>query len=200
MRVAVNLGIVYVLFSSFELLLECYSSLTECKRGSNANSRPRPFLPLSRRLACSHPQSKKFRTIEHGAWTNRILHVRYLSVSPHWAIFKASDEGAEEGEAPPGDAAESEDEGGAVVGAVRRVGAIGRNHIVTNPDLVKKRVVRALKAREQWFMPHGQMASSIVSSPPPSLSLPLPPSPKLSPFIQLAHFISFRPPFPPSFC
>ncbi|ORY86011.1 hypothetical protein BCR35DRAFT_302649 [Leucosporidium creatinivorum] len=105
---------------------------------------------------------KKFRTIEHGAWTNRILHVRYLSVSPHWAIFKASDEGVEEGAAEGAAGGDSDDEGaGAGVGTVRRVGAIGRNHIVTNPGLIKKRVVRALKSREQQFMPHSQMASSI---------------------------------------
>ena len=71
----------------------------------------------------------------------------------------ASDRAADAAAAAGGE--DSDDEVALAQGA-RRMGAIGRNHLSTNPMMVKARVVRALKSREMEFMPHGQMASAIV--------------------------------------
>lgn len=96
---------------------------------------------------------------EGGAWTNRILHVRYLDVSPHWAIHIATD-GPDDSD---GGADNSEDE---EAPQSTRVTAISRSHLSVNPDLVRGRILRALKAASNQTLPHVDIASTIVRSPP----------------------------------
>jgi hypothetical protein len=61
--------------------------------------------------------------------------------------------------------ADGDDEDAPQVNAdsIVRMGAIAREHLVSNERLIRSRIVKALKARDQQFMPHNQVARSIVS-------------------------------------
>ncbi|SCV73019.1 BQ2448_6944 [Microbotryum intermedium] len=110
---------------------------------------------------------KKFRTTDRGSWTNRVVHVRYLDRSKEWKIHNLNESAEDEDEikASKGGGAEQDDDNGDALveatGAARRMSAISHRHINTNPAMVRKRIVRALKKREGHFMPHSQIAPTI---------------------------------------
>ena len=103
---------------------------------------------------------KKFQTMQAGSKTNRILHVRYLSVSPHWRVFTASDNSApSDAEMPSED--EFEDDTGYNAGKLAR---LDRSYLTYNPNLVMSRILRVLRRQEDHIMPHGQIVTAIVRS------------------------------------
>ncbi|GAA5970358.1 hypothetical protein JCM3765_000362 [Sporobolomyces pararoseus] len=107
---------------------------------------------------------KKISAIDQGSRTNRIIHVRYLSISPHWAVYTASEPKEEQG---------GGDNDGEEESLVRReqgqMSTISALYLSTNPRLVRNRIVRALKARgdgsgkdlDKCWMVQSEMASSI---------------------------------------
>lgn len=105
--------------------------------------------------------SKKFPAIYNGSKTNRILHVRYLSVSPYWKLYIASDD------AVPSDveAASSDDDVQALYPAgQQKLNRIGRAYISGNQPLIRDRIIRVLKQREGHQIPHGEIVKAIVRS------------------------------------
>ncbi|GAA6062944.1 hypothetical protein JCM10212_005957 [Sporobolomyces blumeae] len=124
---------------------------------------------------------KKIPAIDGGARTNRILHERYLSSSPHWSIHTMKDPTAsivvgrgDEGQ----DRDEGEEEEGGGGGQARARGGggggasamttttttmsiISGQFVGTNPNLVMGRVVRALEQTEQGWMVHSEIAPAI---------------------------------------
>ncbi|GAA5994066.1 hypothetical protein JCM5350_003696 [Sporobolomyces pararoseus] len=105
---------------------------------------------------------KKISAIDQGSRTNRIIHVRYLSTSPHWAVYTASEEQQQSKEE---DENENENDGVKQQGQMSTISAL---YLSTNPQLVRNRIVRALKARggdgqdlENCWMVQSEMASSI---------------------------------------
>lgn len=124
-------------------------------------------MQITSKLSQSSPRSsKKFRTIDLGSWTNRILHVRYLSTSPRWAAFTKTDdyEAEVQKEQQQGGDGDEEEDAQAGASSVLRMGAIGREHLDSNEGLIRSRIVKALQARDQKFMPHIQVARAIVRS------------------------------------
>ncbi|KAK4053649.1 hypothetical protein OIO90_003888 [Microbotryomycetes sp. JL221] len=109
---------------------------------------------------------KKIRALAHGSWTNRIIHNRYLSVSPHWAIHTKNDE--EDNPAVPSTSQQAAD-GGQPMSEDEldqqprfiRMSALSATHLATNPKLVRRRIVKMLKMREGQVMPHSQLAPSV---------------------------------------
>ncbi|GAA5911965.1 uncharacterized protein JCM6883_000748 [Sporobolomyces salmoneus] len=109
---------------------------------------------------------KKISAIDQGSRTNRIIHIRYLSTSPYWAVHTAS-----EPTASRDDAADEEEAGGGGGGGggEGQMSTISALYLSTNPKLVRNRIVRALKAQgdgtgkdlEKCWMVHSEMASSI---------------------------------------
>ncbi|KAM0747782.1 hypothetical protein T439DRAFT_82046 [Meredithblackwellia eburnea MCA 4105] len=119
---------------------------------------------------------KKFRdnTAGQGLWTNRLIHVRHLSISASWAAHSATDPdlgGVEEAN-PAEETAKKEenlDEWGYGAGgdaglAVELGSLIPCSMMWSNVGFLRKRIVRCLKeAREKGVehFPHVEMARSI---------------------------------------
>ncbi|BGP19943.1 hypothetical protein JCM10213v2_008074 [Rhodosporidiobolus nylandii] len=103
---------------------------------------------------------KKFADIDAGSRTNRILHVRYLSQSKAWAVHCASDPtSTSTADAPPVE--DDEDEGGWGSGPAMGMTPLSAQYLASNRPLVKQRVLKALRARRDGWMPHGEMAGAI---------------------------------------
>ncbi|KAM0786068.1 hypothetical protein ACM66B_006879 [Microbotryomycetes sp. NB124-2] len=104
---------------------------------------------------------KKIRALDQGSWTSRIIHNRYLSISPHWAIHNKNDD--EDNSAKADQALLSDEEDALTFGARpwTRMSALDSKHLDTNPDLVRRRIVKALKQREGHVMPHSHIAPSV---------------------------------------
>ncbi|GAA6018706.1 hypothetical protein JCM11491_001273 [Sporobolomyces phaffii] len=112
---------------------------------------------------------EKISAIDQGSRTNRILHKRYLSVSRHWAIHSAS-EPHKLSQTEPGRDQGDERPSAAVPGQMSMITSL---YLSTNPNLVRNRIVKALKQRgasatsetgielEKCWMVHSEMASSI---------------------------------------
>lgn len=113
---------------------------------------------------------KKFSAIDEGSRTNRILHVRYLETSPHWKIHTAREGGGNPSSSssslllptPPSQDQDQDEEGRVELEQGGQMSTISALYLSTNPDLVRGRVVRALKARKDWWMQQNEMASTIV--------------------------------------
>ncbi|KAI5477638.1 B-block binding subunit of TFIIIC family protein [Pseudohyphozyma bogoriensis] len=93
---------------------------------------------------------KKFRTHVAGSWTNRVLHVRYLSTSPHWAMHIARDRSPSP---TPKDEDDSEVEG-------LSFPTISATYIDTNRNLVRNRIIRVIR-EAGGEMPHIDIAGAI---------------------------------------
>jgi hypothetical protein len=113
---------------------------------------------------------KKISAIDQGSRTNRILHIRYLSISPHWAVYTASEPNAAQGGGGGGGEGEdNNNDEGFIVREEGQMSTISALYLSTNPKLVRNRIVRALKARgdgsgkdlENCWMVQSEMASSI---------------------------------------
>jgi len=118
---------------------------------------------------------KKFSAIDEGSRTNRILHVRYLDTSPHWKIHTAREGGGNPSSSslllptPPSQDQDQDEEGRVELEQGGQMSTISALYLSTNPDLVRGRVVRALKSRKDWWMQQNEMASTIVQFLSPSL-------------------------------
>ncbi|GAA5869579.1 hypothetical protein JCM1840_004467 [Sporobolomyces johnsonii] len=114
---------------------------------------------------CKFPQQlgiiKKFGTIDQGSRTNRLLHVRYLSTSPHWAIHIASEPSAADADSGDEGAGEEDDEDRRPRAEPGQMSTISALYLSTNIPLVKARVVKALKGRKDWWMAHSEIAATI---------------------------------------
>ncbi|KAK4048560.1 hypothetical protein OIV83_004728 [Microbotryomycetes sp. JL201] len=104
---------------------------------------------------------KKIRALDSGSWTNRVIHIRYLSVSPHWAIHSKNEDNG--GNSNTELALLSDEEQTLNFGARPwiRMSPLDHNYLDTNPDLIRRRIVKALKQREDHIMPHGHIAPSV---------------------------------------
>lgn len=113
--------------------------------------------------------SKKFRDTDGGSWTNRALHVRYLATSPYWAVHiqtepdavKEEEGGGEDG-AGGGGGEEEAGAGGQWGGD--EMSPISPLYLTTNHEVIRKRIVKALKRRKDWWMPHFDLHTAIVSA------------------------------------
>ncbi|GAA5926196.1 hypothetical protein JCM1841_001152 [Sporobolomyces salmonicolor] len=114
---------------------------------------------------CKFPQQlgiiKKFGTIDQGSRTNRLLHVRYLSTSPHWAIHIASEPSAADAGSGDEGAGEEDDEDRRPMAEPWQMSTISALYLSTNIPLVKARVVKALRGRKDWWMAHSEIAATI---------------------------------------
>ncbi|GAA5870532.1 hypothetical protein JCM3774_003701 [Rhodotorula dairenensis] len=108
---------------------------------------------------------KKFRDTDEGRWTNRALHVRYLATSPIWAVHVSTEPDAvkeEEGGGGDDDGAAGEEEAGA--GAQwggDEMSPISPLYLTTNHEVIRGRIVKALKRRKDWWMPHHDLHTAI---------------------------------------
>jgi hypothetical protein len=99
----------------------------------------------------------KFRAQAEKSYTNRILHKRYLSTSPHWAIFTANEKHDE----PVRSVAQTEmDEDGPPEFA-----PITSMHMHSNPALVRARIVKVLRARPAHTIAHSDVIHAINLTP-----------------------------------
>lgn len=128
-------------------------------------------LPLSRFVLTGHRLplgSKKFRDTDGGSWTNRALHVRYLATSPFWAVHVKTEPDAikeEEGGGEDGAGGGAEEEAGAGgQWGGDEMSPISPLYLTTNHEVIRKRVVKALKRRKDWWMPHFDLHTAIVSA------------------------------------
>ncbi|GAA5839056.1 hypothetical protein JCM11251_007864 [Rhodosporidiobolus azoricus] len=104
--------------------------------------------------------TKKIPDIDQGARTNRILHVRYLSRSPAWAVHIASEGASAEAEEGGNDGGE-EEEAEEAYGEMTLMTPIGPQYLSMNRELVKQRVLKALRRRKGGWMFHHEIAPSI---------------------------------------
>jgi hypothetical protein len=102
--------------------------------------------------------SVKFRTQASKTYTNRIIHKRYLATSKHWQVFTAN----EKHDAPvaPNNEPDAEDEISAP-----QFTPITVLHMYSNPNLVRARIVKALKGRDQNTMAHSDVIHAINITP-----------------------------------
>ncbi|GAA5919094.1 hypothetical protein JCM6882_004891 [Rhodosporidiobolus microsporus] len=104
--------------------------------------------------------TKKFADIDQGFRTNRVLHVRYLSRSPSWAVHVASEGGVEGDDAAAAQEGEDDDyEGGGAGGELMT--PISAQYLASNRPLIKQRIVKALRRRRGGWMFHHEVAPSI---------------------------------------
>lgn len=108
--------------------------------------------------------SKKFRDTDDGRWTNRALHVRYLATSPIWAVHVSTEPDAVKDEEDGDDGAVGEEETGAAAQwGGDEMSPISPLYLTTNREVIRSRIVKALKRRKDWWMPHHDLHTAIVS-------------------------------------
>ncbi|GAA5989786.1 hypothetical protein JCM10908_002322 [Rhodotorula pacifica] len=115
---------------------------------------------------------KKFRDTDDGRWTNRALHVRYLATSPIWAVHVNTEPDAIKDEEGGEDGAGAEEDGGAEgQWGGDEMSPISPLYLTTNHEVIRKRIVKALKRRKDWWMPHFDLHTAIGLHAATSLSL-----------------------------
>ncbi|BGP35225.1 hypothetical protein JCM10296v2_007057 [Rhodotorula toruloides] len=104
---------------------------------------------------------KKFSDVDEGCRTNRVVHVRYLSTSAAWAAHIASEPDVKEEEDDEEDGEDGADAGFGGGWDGTELTPISTLYLTTNMPLIRKRVVKALKRRKDWWMPHFELHSAI---------------------------------------
>ncbi|GEM11478.1 B-block binding subunitof TFIIIC family protein [Rhodotorula toruloides] len=104
---------------------------------------------------------KKFSDIDEGCRTNRVVHVRYLSTSAAWAAHIASEPDVKEEEAGEEDGEDGAEAGFGGGWDGNELTPISTLYLTTNVPLIRKRIVKALKRRKDWWMPHSELHSAI---------------------------------------
>ncbi|GAA6011482.1 hypothetical protein JCM10207_002634 [Rhodosporidiobolus poonsookiae] len=115
--------------------------------------------------------TKKFPDIDEGCRTNRILHVRYLSSSPLWAVYNASDPTADDGADGDGDGDGEDDDDDLARGEDLMMPPISQEYLTTNRPLIRARVIKVLKRRREGWIAHAEIAPSIGLHASSSLNL-----------------------------
>jgi hypothetical protein len=103
---------------------------------------------------------------ENGAWTNRILHIRYLGISEAWKIQLAHHQESDGEKGGNSDDDEEDDDGEEPVNFKDECMSTISPSYLANTILIRNRIVRVLRAREHQIMPQIEVPQAIVSPIP----------------------------------